>query len=147
MNIANECKAYASIYDYDRLVQLLTYAQELSPEEIAATIPSIKLATDGPALASIFIVTKNMLGEIRVSGTSYDIDFVNINTVQNYRISSSEHTVDNADGTKISYQIAKVKFVHSLSSTFTSEFEYVGMDRKAWLAKLMKTIPISILCQ
>lgn len=143
MDLSKMLEEFSTLMDSGKLADAIKLPISLIDDKVSGMIPSIHLGSDGPVLKSLFLVTSNFFIEVRL-GAKEDFDFIALNSIENYRIEINEHKVKKADGEEISYELAKVIFQHTLYG-FLSELNYVGNDRKSWLEKVTKLIPIKII--
>ena len=150
MNILEEIKKYPALRPHeDQVVKALKTPMKYCPEEILMILPSIALGSDGPILSSLFFVTQNYWGEVRLNEKREEFDFIARNSIRYYRFSLSEHLVKSADESEVNYKIATIKFDHDIGRIdSTSELSYVGTnedERDLWIRAVTKALPFSFL--
>lgn len=150
MNILEEIKKYPALRPHeDQVVKALKTPMKYCPEEILMILPSIALGSDGTILSSLFFVTQNYLGEVRLNEKREDFDFIARNSIRNCRFILSEHLVKSADESEVNYKIATIKFYHDIGGIeFASELSYVGTnedERDLWIRAVTKALPFSLL--
>lgn len=142
-NIKTMLDEYTSLAPKKMLMESIEIPTSVCPEDIVDIIPSIEMRSDGPAILSLFLITKNFLCEVRLGAKDQEFDFVRKNSIKNYRFIFTEHIVKKEGKRNVKYKVAKVRLLHDITSDFVSEICYVGSKRKTWLKKVTKAIPIN----
>ena len=144
MKIENEIDNLSEYANPKELMGLLSKPMEYLVEDISAIIPSLAIGEDGLSLASIFLFSKNYLCEIRiVSQKGESFDFANKWEIVNVRVSLGNQDIVVDEQVVASYETAQVTILHG--PQMSSELCYFGPDRRAWMAKVLKEIPIEYL--
>ncbi len=143
MNLDETLKQYSTIPSFNQLSTGVDQARRVFPEEIAFVLPSLQLGSEGPHLASMFLVSKNYICEVFTKPDGADFDFVAKASIRDYRVKLASHLVKTADGREILYQTAEVDLLHVGHDTFRTRLRYVGENAKGWLATVLEAIPIA----
>jgi hypothetical protein len=146
MDIKVELKKYSKFIPYKILINVLEYPISIFPEDILIALPSIILGVEGPILNSLFLLSEKLICEVKMMAKIVNFDFISRNTIRNYRISLSDHSVKSADDSDIHYQLAEIILVHGVDDrSLWTNLKYAGFDRKVWLEMVIKAFPISII--
>ena len=145
MDIQEEIEKYSVLASLDVLRDRLRIALEISDEQPIHIIPSIVLGTDGPQLNSIILITHNYLSEINVRSEQTFIDFIGLRSISHHKFWFWENSVKRADGTTITFQLARVTLIHNIAGNFVTQISYAGVHRSDWIAAILKAIPLKLL--
>lgn len=145
MNLLEDLKQYRNFIPYENLIKVIKTPLSLCNEGVIKMIPSIKMGSDGPVLANLFFITDHFIIDINVLTKDEIFDYVAINTLENYRFNLSELIIKGADEKEISYQVANIQLLHSLSHVYKTELNYVGNEREPWLKLVTESLPISLI--
>lgn len=147
IDINEDVKKYEKYLSLNKLREVVKMPVSLSPEEITATIPSIIMGTDGPAIDSLFLITPHYLCEIdlQVQGKVEKFDFLRLDSIANYRFELSDLVVKGADKIETSYKLVTISLDHKFPLQFRTRINYVGLDRDGWIKTVMNAIPISVM--
>ena len=141
MNVNDTLDSLKAFVNPEFLRKKLATVTGLLKEEVVSVIPSYQLAADGTNLASILATTNSYLTEIRTpSSDDLDFDVVSVKSIRNYRIRTWNHQVLGADPVK-TLQIANITLHHDVMG-FSTEIQYAGTDRDAWIAYVLENIPV-----
>ena len=148
MDLENELLPLARYINTERLEEIIDRPIEYLPEQLTCVIPTINIASDGPILAGLLLVTDRFLCDVPllVGGGASEFDFVSKASIKNYRFKIWTHWVKDGDMIKSSYELAQIVLLHELSgSQFQTELSFAGDDnsRTQWLHKVVKFIPVS----
>lgn len=132
------------------LTEALRLPLAFCPEEVIGAIPSIELRSDGPGVSSVFLLTQNLLCEVRMGDGEFD--YARRGALNNYRVRVWTHQVagkrgddqDEVPTEPTTYKLAKVTLYHDISEGFHSEITYVGDDAETWVRKVIAQIPIEL---
>lgn len=144
MDIKKELKKYTNLVPLEKLEKQVKRPMSLCPEEIKYLIPSITMGGDGPVLGSLFLLTDNYLFEVRLMSQQEKFDYVALKTIANYRFELSEHIVKREGKEDFTYEVAIATLIHA-ETRMSSELNYVGNEREAWIKMVVEAIPISIM--
>ena len=115
-------------------------------EDPTHVIPSFELRSDGPVLASVFLISERFLAEVTLpSDGSETFDFVDRNEVFNIRVRVfTAELGEGEDGaTKVQIPAAVVELYHG-NPRFMSALNYFGDDPEAWLKSVVSAIPADL---
>jgi hypothetical protein len=130
----------------DKLLPKVETPATMSPEPATDFLPSITLAADGPVLVGLLMVTERYLCDIRIAGAEprLDFDFVAKNSIIDYRFVLWTQDLKVGEVVKGSYELAQVVLRHNGENLYT-QLAYAGDARSAWLERVLRAIPISVL--
>ena len=133
-------------YHVSGLEDLLQLPLKVCPEEVTAIIPSSVLAPDGVSLNALFLMTNNYLCEVRLSRDPQVFDFVRFSTITAWRCELRTQALSGADDNTITYDIACIRLNHDVGGgRLSSDLNYAGQERDAWLEMVLQTVPVSLL--
>jgi len=141
MTIDDQLAPLTTFLPLEELKEKLHLPMQLMPEPVAALVPSIVLAGDGPALERIALISQSYICDVQVSRTEFD--FIDKSTVVNYRFTLAEHDIKDGDTVKGTFQVATIDLLHDLGG-FSTQLSYAGHQRDAWLKQALGALPISV---
>lgn len=130
----------------EKLLSKVETPAAMSPEPVTEFLPSITLAADGPVLVGLLMVTENFLCDIRIAGTEprLDFDFTAKRSVVDYRFVLWTQELKLGEEVRGFYELAQVTLRHTAENMYT-QLVYAGDARSAWLERMLRALPISIL--
>ncbi len=137
---------YSEYYDAKRIKDDVQRPLLLLPEEVLNVIPSFAMGRDGEYIESLFLITENLLCEVRLtSGDSYGYDFINISTTRNIRYITGTETFE-GQGEPVSYKFTQVTLLHHVGGMqFQNKLTYIGENPDEWLEKVKDVLPVELL--
>jgi hypothetical protein len=162
MNTEDIVKVLAPWVSEEMAREALELPLRLLPEEVDYALPSMAMRQDGPGIQSVFLLSANLLAEVRLVGPDKHFDFADLRTIVNYRVSFFTHAVnvkkdeaedEDAPLEKIIYPMATIFLQHSFS--MHTEIHYIGAgyrngeeageERADWVADIAQRLPIALL--
>lgn len=158
--LTREWAQYEPMFPRDRALKLLKGVEGFISQPILHVVPSVALGTDGPYMASLFFVSEHYLVERHLSDPDLPdlelppedvldqrdlFDVILLRSVWNYRVWVGATSVGRADGSRVTYDLARISLKHRPADEFTSTITYVGSARATWLRGLVEAIPVAVL--
>ncbi|MCH8806409.1 MAG: Ail/Lom family outer membrane beta-barrel protein [Planctomycetes bacterium] len=146
---------YARLVPFETVAQQIEFARSCLPEEVRFLVPSLSLAKDGPVVETVFLITEKYLCEVRLKENANDFDVSLLATIGNYRVETDKQEITHEEAasekdaatesqvTKITYDTAKIRFVHTVN--VATDLTYVGEGRDDWIQQVFTAFPIDLL--
>jgi len=143
--IRPDLEQLVSLNPIEELLRLVSKPVEYSPEEVTAVLPSIAISGGGLALVSLFLLTDNLLCEVRSTGAkaAWDFDYVAKSTVNNVRFRIGRQEIKEVETVVKVYDVAFVGLHHSIEN-FTTDITYAGDDLDQWMKRVLTLLPIRL---
>ncbi|MFH0980319.1 MAG: hypothetical protein V2A79_02115 [Planctomycetota bacterium] len=153
--LKEQWQPYARLVPFETIAERMQFPKSCLPEDVRFLLPSVSLAKDGPVVESLFLVTEQYLCEVRLAQSNRDFDVTLVATIANYRIATGKQEItreEPASGTdpatekrvtKITYDTAKISFIHTVK--VATQLTYVGEGRDAWIQHVFTAFPIDLL--
>lgn len=148
MKTSESLAALSTFVDPTHLSKKLAQIQEITLEATEEIIPSIQMGPGGNVLASVILLSKSYMTELRTPSDldGLDFDVCRRLSINNYRVKTWKHLVKEGEETKSVVKLASVELLQGLTALGT-RITYAGEDDESWLRDIVKLIPMALLME
>ena len=144
MSIEEIVARFEHLLPADELTCRLQPTLDWVEEDPIEVVPSFELGQDGRYLASLYLIWKDTLCEVRLNEQGVHFDFVSRDQLEGIRIKIVKASVGDEPNIR-TYKSVTVTLQHF--GLGRSDMSYVGDDPTAWLECVRKMFPLRSFCR
>jgi hypothetical protein len=142
--LEKQWRDYTEMLSFDGLVALIEPMEEFCGQQIELLLPSARMGTTGPVLATVFATTRDFISELAVAEKpDCRFDLIERSAATRFALNVRQFELAQPEGPPRNFRSATLEVIHGPQGV--SEPTFIGDDLKAWLEQAKTMFPVAML--